>query len=1608
MAKKRLNKKVALIGSAIFVLLVLGGIVVMLHLSRDPEKFVKDGDAEVQAARQATDPQEKQQHYERAEHNYGTARNLAKSDSRRIEILFKAADMYVEMQEWHKVLGCWNEIVSIDSKNVKARFGRLRYTYIMADSGYRVWQDVVIQAEEFIEMAQEADLLNEDTAQWQPPGLELQDPQPGKSPQLGPYLYLLRGRATLELASLGAVTDPDESIAQAMNDLKKAQELEPDNIDAWWYLARAVKTKGEIEASKGSLEERGKAAKQAIEILEQALIAAGADPGAHINLLTEKLIQASRADNAREQIQLLEPEYSSLVQRFPDSPRVHSALARYYQFNPKSFDKAIAAIEKACELDKENVSYGVRAANLHYRKYSIFGQRQNADKAIQIATSTLDMPGAQDKPGPRERTNRNNRVALYVLLANCCIDQVLEPDGAISESKKQELMDKAQLTVHEIEQFFGSGEEPQVIKWQAMLELAKGNKNVATRKLYAAYEQLKASARPDAQLSYSLAKIFEKTTEIGAVREFLESALNAGIEWTKPEAFLDYVRVLLRLRGYNIALSVLNSFENRYWANKKSQELRISAYIGAKQFGEAEKQLLKADANDPNTAKLELTLVQAEITQVQRALAQMQMDQGLPPILQGLRQPGTEPVGSQSSVPAMNAELKAYWSQLAKLVTKLLPMEPDNTMLQSYKLMLAEPEPEKISQTRRREIERQLLSDIADPVRRAINLGVFYQRQGDRNKAAVEFRKVFEVKQWQAGRKPPLDQTEGFAESQRLAASCLFDIAVEAKDWQLVGQIAEVARRENFDNCQGRFFAARVAMAKEDYDDALANLTECLKQRPVFSQAYMLRSRVNAALGNEHASIEDAQKAASLNPLDGTVAKVLAVALFERNRKLGDNVTSDQIIGARVALDTAMSLNLGDLQLLSFYAENVSLTEPFHALAIRQSLQKTAPSLQNALLLGRLATRIARRQANAQRKQALFDIAESAFKQALAIDPQSKTVFENFATYYRARGMGKEAEQLLLPHPQLLWRHYYRSGRFKDAQSVLQQLYDTDAKDPNVLKGFIVVAERTADQEAAKKYSDELILLEDTAENRLMQVQTFLKVGLVNEVEHKLQSLKEKYPDEPGALLFEAWLAMRRGQLKRALGLTNRNLEANQENVTAWRLRGETNRLMANYNQAIEDLRTSLALSDDLTTRIALAKAYLGAQRYDDAITELRSTIADPQAPTQARALLERIYLQLARKGALKRFYDETLRQLPDSVYWYGRAGAFAVAEGKFDSAEQLYAQALQTVKNEQQKAENYGPQQLSAFRSRFYSSLDGYLGALLAGGKLDKVLETGRDYIDGDFAPIAYLRMAEAKLKLNDQPAAARYCRSALQKVGTNEAFASEILRRMYLLLGAEEVSKYCTEMLRTNSDSLAANFTMFNVMEISGQYNKAIGYIDKCLQIIGPNSPTVINYVARKTEVLRQAYNKTSDNNYINRAIAEYESLLAKVPNNIGVLNNLAYMLAENDERLADALTFAENVIKARPNNPGFLDTYAYVLCKNSRLQEADQYMQAAIQQYESGQVEVPPEVYEHLGMIKEKLGAKTEAIAAYKQALEAGADKLQEPVRQRIESAIERLSQ
>jgi tetratricopeptide (TPR) repeat protein len=910
MAYRRLNIKAALAGAVIFALIAAGAFVVIRQQNRTPEQFIKDAQAAISQSRSTTDKHTKERLYSKARACFWSAYTRAKTNPLRQEILFKMVDMYIENGQWPFVLGCWNEISTIDPNNVTARLGRLRYLDILGQSGdSSSWQQIYEQASELLEIARSSDgrLLKENLFAWNIPSLEIDKYGPQ---YLGTYVYMLRGRAAIELSGLGAADDKERMLNRAIDDFNSALKLEPNNIDAYWHLALATAAKGEALALQGNFSERNSAFLKAEALLSRAVDIAPDKPAAQINLLKFRLAVAKKAEAKlqKEQIVALEPQYLKLTDNFKSSPEAFAALSDYELVyssysGPAKLDSAIEALEKATALDDQNVTYKSGIGQLYFRRYSIFQRQADIEKTIETAEEALSLPQAQDIADPRRPIRLASRLQLYSLLANSYIELILNNKVDINNPI---LLAGAEKAIQEIQQLMGSSETTESLKWQGMLELAKGNRKTAIMKLYETYQKLRALKPltppwPEdmdfAWLSYNLARLFADSPEKGATYEFLVSALYSGIAETKPQARLDYARLVLEFKRWSAAAEQIAAYEAYAGPSSVSKELRIRTLIGAQQLEEAEKELAKQPPDSEWTLGLRMELNQARL----------------------------------------NTDSKPQ------------------------------------TQT-----EEQIIANIAEPLNRMVQLGLFYYRNRDFEKATHYLHDALE--QFKKNNDP------GQVTNERLAAGCLFEIAVSSRNWTLAEQVIKTARQRDTDQCQGLFFEARLLAANGRFKDAMARTQAALKQNPVSSRLYLLSSQINISLDNETAGLADIRKAAMLNPLDAVIAKSEATTIYKITRNQASAV---KITEAKNALERAIVLNPADFELLGLYSDIIAPDEPLRAVAIRQNLFEAFKSSENAALLAKTATEAAEKQSNPSLRQSLLDIAASATGQAKTL-PYSK------------------------------------------------------------------------------------------------------------------------------------------------------------------------------------------------------------------------------------------------------------------------------------------------------------------------------------------------------------------------------------------------------------------------------------------------------------------------------------------------------------------------------------------------------------------------------------------------------------------------------------------
>jgi Flp pilus assembly protein TadD len=79
--------------------------------------------------------------------------------------------------------------------------------------------------------------------------------------------------------------------------------------------------------------------------------------------------------------------------------------------------------------------------------------------------------------------------------------------------------------------------------------------------------------------------------------------------------------------------------------------------------------------------------------------------------------------------------------------------------------------------------------------------------------------------------------------------------------------------------------------------------------------------------------------------------------------------------------------------------------------------------------------------------------------------------------------------------------------------------------------------------------------------------------------------------------------------------------------------------------------------------------------------------------------------------------------------------------------------------------------------------------------------------------------------------------------------------------------------------------------------------------------------------------------------RAREAYSQTLGVDPNNIVALNNLAFLNAENDQNLDQAMTYAERAKKHLPNSPNVSDTLGYVYYRKNLTEDAIRELQLAV---------------------------------------------------------------
>ena len=353
-------------------------------------------------------------------------------------------------------------------------------------------------------------------------------------------------------------------------------------------------------------------------------------------------------------------------------------------------------------------------------------------------------------------------------------------------------------------------------------------------------------------------------------------------------------------------------------------------------------------------------------------------------------------------------------------------------------------------------------------------------------------------------------------------------------------------------------------------------------------------------------------------------------------------------------------------------------------------------------------------------------------------------------------------------------------------------------------------------------------------------------------------------------------------------------------------------------------------------------KNLMAEGKYDDALIRTFSLLKEYPDEVLFNGLLADIYQSKGDSEKALEVYNQLLQRNPDNPQIQLSLCDLLLAEKKYDDLFLLLNTIILNSKVERE-AKISLLARLIEIPDLNKESGDKLIIAMI-------VLEA--NYKDDNIVP---LLRPELMIKQNKLVDASLRLEEIIKETPDNY-YAWEKLLIVYLQL--KDYPKLFTigeECATKFNRSFPAKILYANGAIETGKYSIALDELKKAEILAADNKEFIVQVLTMRADV----YYRMKD--YL-KAFETFEKALKTDKEDLTVINNYAYYLAEQNTNLKEAEEMAKKVIEKEKGNTTFLDTYGWVLYKRGKLNEAARIMESIITNGET------PEAvwYEHYGYI------------------------------------------
>ncbi|HPC94145.1 MAG TPA: tetratricopeptide repeat protein [Sedimentisphaerales bacterium] len=620
----------------------------------------------------------------------------------------------------------------------------------------------------------------------------------------------------------------------------------------------------------------------------------------------------------------------------------------------------------------------------------------------------------------------------------------------------------------------------------------------------------------------------------------------------------------------------------------------------------------------------------------------------------------------------------------------------------------------------------------------------------------------------------------------------------------------------------------------------------------------------------------------------------------------------------------------------------------------------------------------------------------------------------------------------------------YQAGEDEEAQEILDRAKSRDLYDPDIqrlqLQGYLRRSAMASDSAARR---DALVSASDILQNLVRQDPNDTAAGLrlvailgaqkkYDEAQAALNAVKAKDPDSVSVLVAQVQLDVERGDADAALRLCGEAI-ARQDSVFARLLRGRTYEALQRYDQARADYDQMVALEPEKAeVWMSRSDFFLRTGRLAEAIADIEKALelaadslpaqqralflffnsGDPVLFQRAEVLLEKALqvhpqdtgLQLQKARALLRhetapaaeqartLLREITEKNPNLAEAWELLGMLELREDQLARAMDVVLRGL---------AENPNNRQLLLLKAQAEARRSPMLAVPTLKGLIDQdpndmnaVSQLAYAYLYSD-RPQEAVRLLRQHLGRQTGPARKQgeiALATVLYRTGEpNEA--AEIVRGLMqaepadsslvimwagLLLSAErwtEVDRLLADWRAKHPDDTAVAIAVARSLIADGR-QKGLEVAERLLRSEIERHPQAL-------APLHLLANLATVTGRSDEAIALNQKIREIDPDDVFALNNLAWLLCEEQRQYQKALELANRGLQLRPEYIDLLETRGVIYHRLGRLDEAVQDLSRSLELYPVNAAAMAPTHF-HLARVYAEMGREADAIRHVEQAL------------------------